>query len=954
VVTQERDRDGGSDQLTASSAPQDSGAPTPLTTGEELVRAVLAAGRPAVPSWQAPLREGQVIADVYDVIERLGAGGMGVVYLARDRRLSRKVALKLILAAPSSTSVARLVREAQAIAQLSHPNVVTVYQIGSHDDQPFVAMEYVDGGTARTWLSAKPRTWREIVALYVAAGRGLEAAHRAHLVHRDFKPDNLLVGDDGRVRVADFGLAHSATWSTTDGGDDPSATPATMTRTGTVIGTPAYMAPEQRRGGVVGAAADQFAFAVALWEALTGSRPFTLAKDDAAPVSIGAPQRPIPRHIEIALRRALSTEPAARWPSMAPLLAELARDPNARRRRVAGAAVGVIVTAAIVVAFTLRGATPATEPCNDSQTTIAATWNGERRAAVLAALGPRVGSIVGDGLDRYASAWAVAHRQACRDTRVTRSQSDDMLDRRMECLFAARAAIDATVRALSSASPETKAVAVDAIGRLPALDRCGDIGALAREEPLPTDPAMRRRLEDATRQLANVHVADFDAKRIDRQELADAALARAREVGWSPLLARALLVHAQQLKFAHRSGDAIAELNEVVGLAIASDLTDVGAVAYSDLAVLLAEQDRIDAAEVALLAARAYDDRSGPARMQRVLLAGSTVGSRAHKDDEAVSLARELVASVDKDPGSLNPMTSRHQLAAVLAAAGRFDDAIPVLDEALAWGVTNYGADHAEVGSYRAIRASNLMNLGRIDEAIADAKAGLAILETWYGPESVRLTDVLLTLGDAHSRAGQLEPVMLYLDRALTCARHGDDAEMVAAIETQRAIYYLRIGDLERAAPAADGLVAAAERFDDFVPLLNALLVRGNLGKERKQYAAAERDFLRALELGKPLGEHPAIQNLRVELGRTWIAMGRSNEVRDMLTPQAVAVVAAGGEIEPMLVVETHVVLAGALHALGDKRGAHVAVAVADRAAAAHPDRPELRALVDDWRATHR
>ncbi len=939
-----------------STAPQDSGARTPFTTGDELMRAVLGTSEPSGPTSQTPLRAGQVIAEVYEIVERLGAGGMGVVYLARDRRLARNVALKLIRTGPSSASVARLVREAQAIAQLTHPNVVTVYQIGSHDDQPFVAMEHVDGGTARTWIAAKPRTWREIVALYLAAGRGLEAAHRAHLVHRDFKPDNVLVGDDGRVRVADFGLVHSATWSTTDPGDEPTEGPATLTRTGTVMGTPAYMAPEQRRGGVVDAAADQFAFAVALWEALSGSRPYATTEADAAPARIEAPKRPIPRHLELALRRALSTEPAVRWPSMAPLLAALARDPNAPRRRVAWAAGAVLATAAIVAPLTLRDAAQAS-PCNDSEAAIASTWNGEQRAAVLTALGPRAGAAVSDGLDRYASAWAVAHRQACRDTRVTRSQSEGMLDRRMQCLFAARAAIDATVGVLSTAStasPTVKAMAVDAIGRLPALDRCGDIEALAREQPLPTDPDVRRRLDDAARQLANVHVAEFGPKRIDRQELADAALTTARSVGWTPLLARALVVHAQQLSFAERRTDAIAELREAVTLAIATDLTEVGAVAFADLATLLAEHDQIEAAEVALLAARAYGDRAGPAAVQRVLLAGSTVASRARKDDEAVALARQLVASVDQDPGrNLNPMTSRHQLAIVLTADARFEEALPVLDAAMAWGVTHYGADHAEVGSYRAIRATNLMNLGRFDEAIADATAGLAILETWYGRDSIQLANVLLTLGDAYLRMGQLEPVMPILERALICARNGDDAELPAAIETQRAIYFMRTGDLAHAVPAADRLVAAAERIDGFVPLLNALLIRGNLAKEQQRYVDAERDFVRAIERGKSLGEHPAIQNLRVELGRAWIALGRAEAVRAMLTPQVQAV-AMGHDIDPILRVETHVVLAGALHALGDKRRARVAVAAAEQVAAAHPDRPDLRALVDDWHAKHR
>ncbi len=926
----------------------DSRPPSTGTDGDSLLRAVFGG-----PSPQPPLVAGQIVAEVYEIVRRVGAGGMGIVYLARDLRLARNVALKLHRTDASSRSVERLVREAQAIAQLTHPNIVTVYQVAIHEGQPFVAMEFVDGGTARTWLAAKPRTSREIVALYLAAGRGLEAAHRAHLVHRDFKPDNVLVGDDGRVRVADFGLVQSPDWSIVDSGDE-SPDSETLTKSGAVMGTPAYMAPEQRRGDLVDAAADQFAFAVALWEALTGARPFASSDD----VTIAAPKKPIARHVELALRKALAQDADARWPTMAPLLEELARDPNARRRRVAWIAGGVVVAGAVVVPLALMRAQTAPEPCGDSESAMESAWNRDRRATLDAGLGAPLGATVTSNLDRYASGWVSAHRHACRDTRVTQSQTEDMLERRMQCLFAARAAVDATVSVLSTLTPEVKRNALDAVARLPLLERCSDIDALTREDPLPTDPVVRRHLEEAERLHANVHAAELDPNRIDRMQSADAALASARAVGWKPLLSRALVTHAQQLALASKTKEAIAELREAAGLALAADAFDVAVNAYADLATFLAERAQLDGAEMALMTARSLDDRSGPPASHRVLIAGLTVAREAGRYDEGIALGRQLVAAVDEHPGlRTNPMSSRSDLAGVLATAGRFEEALVLVDEALAWGVANLGSDHAELGHYHARRAKMLKQLGRFDEAIADGKRALAILEKWYGPDSVHLSTVLGDLGDTHGRAGNVAEMLPPLERALVLARRGDKLAEVEYLELQLAMYFVRVGDLDRAAKRADSLIATTERASGptSTSLIEQLLLRGYIAREQKRYADAERDQVRALELGKQLGDdqHPGLLNLRVELGKTLIASGRPEAARVMLAPQGAALLARS-DIDLTIVVETQVVLANALHALGQRAEMRHAITAAEKLAKATPDRPDLQQLVDAWRATHR
>ncbi len=264
----------------------------------------------------------------YELDARIGAGAMGVVWRAHDPKLGRDVALKL-LRRRDEVLTERLVREAQAMAQVSHPNVVAVYDVGSAGDATYIAMELVDGKSLRQWQLAERHTVPEIVGAYVAAGRGLAAAHGAGIVHRDFKPDNVLVGKDGRVRVTDFGLAAS----------EPAPTGAheiadvELTTSGSVLGTPAYMAPEQFSGGNVDPRTDQFNFCASLYEALYGERPFAGAKFDelAANVIAGKLKQPPPgTQVSGGLRaivvRGLSPKPSERFPSMDHLLAELGRD----------------------------------------------------------------------------------------------------------------------------------------------------------------------------------------------------------------------------------------------------------------------------------------------------------------------------------------------------------------------------------------------------------------------------------------------------------------------------------------------------------------------------------------------------------------------------------------------------------------------------------------------------
>ena len=328
-------------------------------------------------------------------IEReLGRGGMGIVYAAFDPELERRVALKVLPVATSEDAQARLLREARAMARLASPNVVTVFEVGTFAGQNFVAMEVMDRGTLRDWLQAKRRPTREILAAFIASGRGLADAHAAGLVHRDFKPANVLRARDGRFAVTDFGLARDAATTQVvrrpDRRSEPVAVPALtalddLTVTGWVLGTPQYMAPEQWDNHAVTPATDQFAFCVSLWVAVAGERPFGGDSDALRAAVMRGPAALDPSRVPRALRsillRGLDPDPRARWRSMDALIAALAGVRSGDRggsRRAAAAAVVLALGAIGAAVFARPSERPAAcIPVRDPD----AVWTPAVRAA---------------------------------------------------------------------------------------------------------------------------------------------------------------------------------------------------------------------------------------------------------------------------------------------------------------------------------------------------------------------------------------------------------------------------------------------------------------------------------------------------------------------------------------------------------------------------------------------
>jgi len=549
-----------------------------------------------VISFSIPLERGSTVGR-YMILTRVGEGGMGVVYAAYDPELQRTVAIKLLRAGDSRFGTAeeqqaRLLREAQAMAKISHPNVISVYDVGPYGDGVFVALEFVDGMTLREWIREKPRPWRQILDVFIKAGRGLAAAHAAGLVHRDFKPENVLVGKDGRVRVTDFGLARTVS----DGSEDPlvplpppsesrassdrqEATPH-LTHAGVVMGTPKYMPPEQHAGGLADARSDQFAFCAALYWGLYRKRPFDhralaaatapqrkLAQKAPGPTRViiypgkvetglsGAslqalvkepPRTPrVPKSIRRALMRGLSMVPEDRYSGMDSLLAALDDHAAAQRRRlytVAAALSVPLVVVAILGWLNLR----ARQECSGAPRRLEEVWNATTQAAMdrgikqSGASGAAETAVkVRDMVDRYARDWVAMHSDACRATRVRGEQTDHVLSLRMVCLDRRLKELKAVVGMLAAADEKMVERATDAAQGLAGLKACADVEALTTQVTMPDDPAMRATVEKVGEKLAEVK-ALHDAGRY-KEALARAkdALALARSARYRPMEAEA-------------------------------------------------------------------------------------------------------------------------------------------------------------------------------------------------------------------------------------------------------------------------------------------------------------------------------------------------------------------------------------------------------------------------------
>jgi len=507
----------------------------------------------------------------YRLERELGAGGMGVVHAAFDPDLERRIALKVLrVAVPGLEAKDRLLREARAMARLAHPNVVTVHEVGTANGRDYVAMELIQGETLADWLRVERRRPAEITAAFLAAGRGLAAAHAAGIVHRDFKPHNVLRCRTGRIVVTDFGLAREAQAELPAPRDPrgalamPTGTPTSLTgitATGSLLGTPAYMAPEQWSGGLVTPATDQFAFCVAVWEALAGERPYrgpTLdelrAQAALGPVALDASN--IPRRLRAILRRGLDPDPARRWPNMDALLARITRVERRPGIALAIAAGAVVAAGVLVLALRAGDELVGHARCEPSVFDPAQVWAPEVRGA-LAGQAAAVGQ-----LDAELAAWRGARAAACKVEPVARAP-------RLSCLDGVLARIDAVVRAvqIDRDGPQVDAGALLVDPRVCELARAPRLIATTSPElrevmavrltrtatSVPLEPAAAGKLveraagDPCASSLAHLLAADIQKTLVERSRHLDEAQQDAERCGDDRVLADIAIARAQHM-----------------------------------------------------------------------------------------------------------------------------------------------------------------------------------------------------------------------------------------------------------------------------------------------------------------------------------------------------------------------------------------------------------------------
>jgi len=864
----------------------------------------------------------------YAIIDELGVGGMGRVFRAYDPELDREVALKL-LRRVTRDARSRLRREAQAMAKLCHPNVLPIYDVADDGRRMFIAMELVRGQSARQWLDGGIRPWQDVLELFIAAGQGLAAAHEAGLVHRDFKPGNVLLGEDGRVRVMDFGLARgtsepaegslmgrsSESWPprgldeghssiiaraasfSTDSHDGLASLADDLTQMGTVVGTPAYMAPEQHLGHIADPRCDQYGFCVTLWEALHGRRPFEA--DNVADwyhtktTKVPKPEseRGVPQWLQTVVLQGLSPRPTDRFESMPALLHALTQGTRHRRRlRTLGAGLGGVVLLG-GVALGLQGTQ---RLCAGAEDKLVGIWDGPTASvverAVLAtevAYAPDTWDRVAPQLDGYAARWQAAHQDACEATHVRHEQPEALMDARMRCLEDRRRGLRALVRTLEAADPEIVERAVSAVGALPAIEPCADPGYVQAQALPPSDPQQAAEVEALEEELARIKALG-DAGQAQRVEQdARTAVERATALGHASLAARARFRLGWIEDDLGHYDAAVEELEQAYFIAQNEGLDALQAnVAVQLIHTTGSKMDLIEQGEKWARFAQAALERAHDPEVEAGYLGNVGLLALDRGDyPQALALLERALTLREQQLGRDHPQVASvlNNLALVYDGMSRFEQARQLHERALSIREHALAPTHPEV-------ASSLLNLANIDLSLADHALArdrllraLAIYEGAYGREHPMVASTLVNLGNVYSELGQPERSLESYQEALSMLEKTQGADHSNVIGTLANLgnVYRTLGERELARAHYERALARLEKVRDN-EFLHAIVLAnmGTMDFDIHDLAGAEAHALEGLALLEAtIGvRHPLGALLEANLGLVRSAQGKHDE----------------------------------------------------------------------------
>ncbi|MEM6995458.1 MAG: serine/threonine-protein kinase [Myxococcota bacterium] len=729
-------------------------------------------------------RPGQKIGK-YLIRNEIGAGGCGTVYAAYDPLLERDVAIKLLARTRASDSGTvdpgwpRLVREARMLARLSEPQVVTVYDVGDEDGQPFLAMQMVDGGDLKDWVArhrgadaADPKPLSEALALLEQAGRGLAVAHEAGVVHGDFKPANVLIDARGRAKVSDFGIARLAeaveplredeatqsaeglldTGEASHAMDRPART-FTTSQGRPIVGTPAYMAPEQFTGRAADVASDVYAFCATLYHVVYARLPFS-AKTIAAIAAkktagnLEFPATPtVPGWLSRLLIRGLSVERQARPRNMAAVLAEFERGRSKPKRRwfLVGGALG---GAGIVAGAMAWGGSAGGLRCRDD-TARDFPWTESASASVASGFGsvatagaaPVIERITAQ-MDTFAGDWRETYEAAC-----TAAWAEPQLaDQAFACLRRRRSMAAALLEAWGEPSAPMIDAAFAAVSALPSVTACVDAEALAGQPDLPQDPTLRERVID-TRERIDASTAMARTRALaDARVLAQSAFEQAEAIGYEPLVAQAALAYGQSLEIAGEMEPARERLRQAFFGSQRWDDHETAASAAERLVFLVGT--RLDEHEQGLLwveHARVALAKTGGSTAVLTANEGSIL-DRLGRHDEALARYRESLAVHDPaDPYGHG--VTHLRMGDALRARGRAEEALQQYDQAAAKWAEALGPEHPRLAIVVQSRATALSKLDRDEEAIAAYRSAIEGLTKMFGPDHINISAAYVNLG---------------------------------------------------------------------------------------------------------------------------------------------------------------------------------------------------------------